>query len=255
MPSTFYVPILIVGMILTVCVPPYLLCPPAHPTPPGIMQLTMVQVSGMSPDTYSSPLLYPFLDVLRTCNASRTVMTPIRHSMSCMNNQCGRHFRCSVRLISFVCFHLLVNSPRRHSGGNALYVCCVHNASLPLALMLCLGFLPVAYAWLVSKRSSVRLPLDETSEPATLASQPHGEDEAEAQRSSGHSKPLTEPLTGYRVLLLWLPALCDLTGTTVRFIHNLPTPLARCFSLHDRSSILFASFPIHLSASHVVSHA
>ena len=33
--------------------------------------------------------------------------------------------------------------------------------------------------------------------------------------------PKMKPLTGRRILLLWLPALCDLTGTTVRALSDL----------------------------------
>lgn len=33
--------------------------------------------------------------------------------------------------------------------------------------------------------------------------------------------PKMKPLTGRRILLLWLPALCDLTGTTVRAFADL----------------------------------
>jgi hypothetical protein len=44
-----------------------------------------------------------------------------------------------------------------------------------------------------------------------------GDDDEEARESllaTPKPKPLT--LSGPRILLLWLPAICDLTGTTVR---------------------------------------
>jgi hypothetical protein len=66
------------------------------------------------------------------------------------------------------------------------------------------GFLPVLYTIVASRwrTPSVHLP-DESSED-TL------EDFSESQKTS------PERLTGRRILLLWLPAICDLTGTTVR---------------------------------------
>jgi hypothetical protein len=66
------------------------------------------------------------------------------------------------------------------------------------------GFIPILYSTLSARwrESSVRLP-DESSDD-TLDS------------LSESQKFPQEKLTGRRVLLLWLPALCDLTGTTVR---------------------------------------
>jgi len=68
--------------------------------------------------------------------------------------------------------------------------------SLELILLYIAGFLPVLYNWLRTRRqtASVQLP-----------SEPSNKRDLESM-----------PLTGWRVLLLWIPAACDLTGTTVR---------------------------------------
>jgi hypothetical protein len=66
------------------------------------------------------------------------------------------------------------------------------------------GFLPVLYGYL-SKRwrsSSIQLPEEDS-------------DSSLADLSESQKLPL-QRLTGRRILLLWLPALCDLAGTTVR---------------------------------------
>jgi hypothetical protein len=73
------------------------------------------------------------------------------------------------------------------------------------------GFIPILYSALSARwrKSPVRLP-DESSDD-TL------DDLSESQKFP------QEKLTGRRVLLLWLPALCDLTGTTVRtFTYHRP---------------------------------
>ena len=64
------------------------------------------------------------------------------------------------------------------------------------------GFLPVLYSLLRARRQSqpLHLPADSEEEPAAGA-------KAEV--------PLAR-LHGWKVLLLWFPAACDLTGTTVR---------------------------------------
>jgi hypothetical protein len=58
-----------------------------------------------------------------------------------------------------------------------------------------LGFLPVAIAWLRMKHKSAPVQLPD-SEDLPL-------------------KPAAQQLRGWKILLLWLPAACDLTGTTV----------------------------------------
>lgn len=81
-----------------------------------------------------------------------------------------------------------------------------------LGEMLC--FLPVLYTIVASRwrTPSVHLP-DESSED-TL------EDFSESQKTS------PERLTGRRILLLWLPAICDLTGTTLMNVGLLYTPVS-----------------------------
>ncbi|KAF9036574.1 hypothetical protein BJ165DRAFT_1504429 [Panaeolus papilionaceus] len=78
--------------------------------------------------------------------------------------------------------------------------------------MLC--FLPVIYTWLRSRRqSSVHLPTD-----------PDGDHEPLAQSTSSKLTPV--PLHGWNVLLLWIPAACDLTGTTLMNVGLLYTPVS-----------------------------
>ncbi|KAJ6455752.1 hypothetical protein C8R45DRAFT_1187434 [Mycena sanguinolenta] len=76
-----------------------------------------------------------------------------------------------------------------------------------LGEMLC--FLPVIYTWLQSRRqSSVQLPSEDDSlDPNKLEPQP-------------------EQLSGWKVLLLWIPAACDLTGTTLMNVGLLYTPVS-----------------------------
>ena len=54
-----------------------------------------------------------------------------------------------------------------------------------------LGFLPVIYTWLRSRQ------------------------QPSVQLQEGTDKLDPQPLNGWKVLLLWIPAACDLTGTTV----------------------------------------
>ncbi|KAH9978947.1 hypothetical protein BGW80DRAFT_1281977 [Lactifluus volemus] len=81
-----------------------------------------------------------------------------------------------------------------------------------LGEMLC--FLPVIYTALSARwrASSIRLPEEPSDD--TL------EDLSESQ------KFVPERLTGRRILLLWLPALCDLTGTTLMNVGLLYTPVS-----------------------------
>lgn len=39
--------------------------------------------------------------------------------------------------------------------------------------------------------------------------------EEDSSDSESPAKPETKPLAGKRLLLMWIPAFCDLTGTTV----------------------------------------
>ncbi|KAJ7470584.1 hypothetical protein FB451DRAFT_1352129 [Mycena latifolia] len=75
-----------------------------------------------------------------------------------------------------------------------------------LGEMLC--FLPVIYTWFRSRRqSSVHLPDDDSLVPNKLGPEP-------------------EQLTGWKILLLWIPAACDLTGTTLMNVGLLYTPVS-----------------------------
>ena len=58
------------------------------------------------------------------------------------------------------------------------------------------GFLPVLYTWITTHNNSSSV-------------QPVHDDHV------NKLDPSSEHLTGWKVLLLWIPALCDLTGTTV----------------------------------------
>ncbi|KAJ3562173.1 hypothetical protein NP233_g9746 [Leucocoprinus birnbaumii] len=71
-----------------------------------------------------------------------------------------------------------------------------------LGEMLC--FLPVIYAWFKVQYQPVRL---QEEEPLV-------------------TKSKTETLEGWRVLLLWIPAACDLTGTTLMNVGLIYTPVS-----------------------------
>lgn len=66
------------------------------------------------------------------------------------------------------------------------------------------GFLPVLYTWL---RSKTKRP----SSPVQLA-----EDDPDLEPLTKPLEDKPEELKGWKVFLLWIPAACDLTGTTVR---------------------------------------
>ena len=66
------------------------------------------------------------------------------------------------------------------------------------------GFLPVLYEYLSKSWRAGSIQLPEEASDSTLA-----------ELSESQKFP-PQRLTGRRILLLWLPALCDLTGTTVR---------------------------------------
>ena len=78
---------------------------------------------------------------------------------------------------------------------------CTFNTYKPNSIVLTglKGFLPVAIAWIRERQKTapVQLPLEED----------------ELQLAQKHT---VQHLTGWKILLLWLPAACDLTGTTVR---------------------------------------
>ncbi|KAF8559623.1 hypothetical protein OG21DRAFT_1430574 [Imleria badia] len=78
-----------------------------------------------------------------------------------------------------------------------------------LGEMLC--FLPVLYTWLSTRRNPV---------PVFLPSEPDQDEQLQAK--------LTPPqeLRGWKLLLLWFPAACDLTGTTLMNVGLLYTPVS-----------------------------
>ncbi|KAF5386801.1 hypothetical protein D9615_001854 [Tricholomella constricta] len=83
-----------------------------------------------------------------------------------------------------------------------------------LGEMLCQSrcFLPVLYTWLSTRHQSpsVHLPPDSELDPHVSI---------KLGTSSQH-------LTGWKVLLFWIPALCDLTGTTLMNVGLLYTPVS-----------------------------
>ncbi|KAG6335152.1 hypothetical protein ID866_3936 [Astraeus odoratus] len=73
-------------------------------------------------------------------------------------------------------------------------------------------FLPVLYTWLRSQRRSA---------PVFLPS-----DTDEDEPTSSKAVASSEDLKGWNVLLLWFPAACDLTGTTLMNVGLLYTPVS-----------------------------
>jgi drug/metabolite transporter (DMT)-like permease len=99
--------------------------------------------------------------------------------------------------------------PRRH----VLYEQPVwQTLQMFLGEMLC--FLPVLYEFIAKRwrAGSIRLPEEDS-------------DGSLADLSESQKLPPQE-LTGRRILLLWLPALCDLTGTTLMNVGLLYTPVS-----------------------------
>ncbi|ETW85486.1 hypothetical protein HETIRDRAFT_60903 [Heterobasidion irregulare TC 32-1] len=93
-----------------------------------------------------------------------------------------------------------------------------------LGEMLC--FLPVLYAWIASRRSSsVRLPPDADPQDSIIPTPPTDQP-SEPELAGSFSKLPPPQLSGWRILLLWLPAFCDLTGTTLMNIGLLYTPVS-----------------------------
>ncbi|KAI0256285.1 hypothetical protein BJV78DRAFT_1118237 [Lactifluus subvellereus] len=99
--------------------------------------------------------------------------------------------------------------PRRH----VLYEQPVwQTLQMFLGEMLC--FLPMLYTTLSARWRASSIQLPEDSPDDTL------EDLSESQKLP------PQRLTGRRILLLWLPALCDLTGTTLMNVGLLYTPVS-----------------------------
>ncbi|KDQ59423.1 hypothetical protein JAAARDRAFT_127293 [Jaapia argillacea MUCL 33604] len=86
-----------------------------------------------------------------------------------------------------------------------------------LGEMLC--FLPVIYAWAALKLKARNQPHHAHAHIEAAL------DEEEDTAKSSVLTP-THPLTGWKVLLLWLPAACDLTGTTLMNVGLLYTPVS-----------------------------
>ncbi|KAK0197256.1 hypothetical protein F5146DRAFT_1130068 [Armillaria mellea] len=89
--------------------------------------------------------------------------------------------------------------------------------------MLC--FLPVLYTWIQSKRRTPPIHLDTDS--------PLG--------ASIPLKSAPQALTGAKVLLLWIPAACDLTGTTLMNVGLLYTPVS-IYQMTRGALVLFVGF-------------
>ncbi|KAF5365781.1 hypothetical protein D9758_003181 [Tetrapyrgos nigripes] len=81
-------------------------------------------------------------------------------------------------------------------------------------------FLPVIYTWLRARQSShIQL----------------------ASEDSEQDKIALRPLDGWKLLLLWIPAACDLTGTTLMNIGLLYTPVS-IYQMTRGSLVLFVGF-------------
>ncbi|KAG7092284.1 hypothetical protein E1B28_008646 [Marasmius oreades] len=92
-----------------------------------------------------------------------------------------------------------------------------------LGEMLC--FIPVIVSWLNSKRKAAKVQLP--TEPDT---------DSDSQNKIG-----SVPLSGWKVFLLWIPAACDLTGTTLMNVGLLYTPVS-IYQMTRGSLVLFVAF-------------
>lgn len=166
-------------------------------------------------------------------------MTPTLPITFFTNSPCGRPSRCSVSALSLPPFSALfffhyyysqnsLTRGFRPSRRNALLVrifslpihaCSSSRRFFPRPK----GFLPVIFSYFHARLAAYRsangalhLPEDTEEDPAVP--------------DVALPKELTpsKELSGWKVLLLWLPAACDLTGTTVRdvqLISNLRCPI------------------------------
>ena len=87
-------------------------------------------------------------------------------------------------------------------------------------------FLVAQYRLRQKASAPVHLPTDADAEEDLLAPPLTGADSEDAPKESANHG--TEPMHGWLYLLLWLPAACDLTGTTVSIL----------FSGLDRSALV-----------------
>ncbi|KAJ4001396.1 hypothetical protein F5050DRAFT_1724712 [Lentinula boryana] len=92
-----------------------------------------------------------------------------------------------------------------------------------LGEMLC--FLPVIYAWFRSRRS----------QPVQLLQE---SESSEVTSSNVKLAPASRTLSGWNYLLLWIPAACDLTGTTLMNVGLLYTPVS-IYQMSRGSLVLF----------------
>ncbi|KAF5391456.1 hypothetical protein D9757_002053 [Collybiopsis confluens] len=102
-----------------------------------------------------------------------------------------------------------------------------------LGEMLC--FLPVIYSWAMSKRF----------QPVQLPNDNDGSDDSSDTRvqtvNPAKLAPAPQELRGWRVLLFWIPAACDLTGTTLMNVGLLYTPVS-IYQMSRGSLVLFVGF-------------
>ncbi|KAF8136402.1 hypothetical protein EV363DRAFT_1319482 [Boletus edulis] len=73
-------------------------------------------------------------------------------------------------------------------------------------------FLPVFYTWLTTRHNPP---------PVFLSSEPDQDEQLQAKLT-----PPSRELRGWKLLLLWFPAVCDLTGTTLMNVGLLYTPVS-----------------------------
>lgn len=142
-------------------------------------------------------------------------MTQTADITFCMSSLSGRPCRCSVRTFPRLRTYPSPNSLFRVSRRNALSVLRALTCLVPLPSYLLshsTGFLPVLYSFLRARfQPAVQLPPDANDDPV--------------QASPQKKTVKAQQLRGYSVLLLWLPAVCDLTGTTVRPFHFISVDL------------------------------
>lgn len=205
MPNRLLVPALITGMILTVRITTLFNTMFARIWLVGCLQLPLVQVPGNNFAPHFEPILMLRRVQDMQCVENCDDPDPKRHLLYeqpvWQTLQMFRTCPTTTLPIPLSCLHLC-------SQLEKCFVCPL-LAFLPLSRTdrYCPGFLPVLFTtlsarWRTLSAPSIRLP-DEPSD-----------DDLDGLSES--QKYPVERLTGRRILLLWLPALCDLTGTTVR---------------------------------------
>ena len=138
---------------------------------------------------------------------------------------CTYWFYLSYHIISYLSIHpsiylspptLLLLAPTNERTGTPQVFFCSSNPPLPPRLRLA-GFIPVLYTlaftrWKKSRTRQQHAPPNRHNEA----------DEETLLPASTNTKPRGKSLRGTNVLVMWLPALCDLSGTTVRLSSTLP---------------------------------